>query len=312
VGAGADAMTWWMRAAQFLSWIVLVAVAGVLVYTEVARPKVPTGVRAYTDVIYRHVGSRRARLDVYRPTEAMVPSDGWPAIVAIHGGGWRGGTKNGYGREVARLATAGYVVVSVDYALSSPGHPTWPDNFEDVREAVRWVRRNAADYGIDPNRIAALGASAGGHLATLLGTNAGGSDPDSRVDAVVNLYGPSDLASLFQSPGAVLPLMLYLGCRPMDAPDVYAAASPMAHVSADDAPTLLIHGEADRLVPVAQSVDLAGRLQAVGVPAEVIVVEGVGHAFGFEVPGGSLVPPILAFLERSLAPRLGRRSRRDD
>ncbi len=288
-----------MKAVRMVAWVALAAAAGVLAYEEVSRPRVPKGVRVYTDVVYRHVGTRRAHLDIYVPERVEAPREGLPAILAIHGGGWRGGTKNGYGREVAALARHGYVVISVDYVLSSPGHPTWPENLDDVREAVRWVRRNAADYGVDPTRIVAMGASAGGHLASLLGTNAGSSDIETRVQAVVNLYGPTDLVSLAGSPGAVLPLTLYLGQPLAEIPDRYADASPIRHVSGDDAPTLLIHGETDDLVPVAQSVDLADRLKAVGVPAEVIVVRGVGHAFGFKVAGRDLGPEIVAFLRRS-------------
>jgi len=292
-------MDGWMQGTRRLAWAALAAVAGVLAHAEALRPEVPDGVRVYNDVVYRHVGSRRPRLDVYVPTRGEVPRSGRPAILAIHGGGWRGGTKNGYGRGVAKLAQHGYVVVSVDYVLSGPGRPTWPDNLNDVREAVRWVRRHARDYTIDPTRIAALGASAGGHLAALLGTNAHGSDPETSVQAVVDFYGPTDLAQLYKSPGAVLPLSLYLGQTPAEAPELYADASPLFYTSRDDAPTLIFHGETDDLVPVTQSADLADRLRSVGVPAKVIVVKGAGHSFGFKVQGRDLVPEILAFLDRS-------------
>jgi acetyl esterase/lipase len=223
--------------------------------------------------------------------------------VAIHGGGWRGGTKNTYGRDVARLARRGYVVASVEYVLSEPGRPTWPDNLDDVREAVRWLRRHAADYGIDPARIAALGSSAGGHLAELLGTQAQGEGPESRVQAVVNLYGPSDLANLFRSPGAVMPLRMYIGRDPKDAPDRYRDASPIAHASGRSAPTLIIHGEADMLVPLAQSHAMAARLNEAGVRSRVIVVPRAGHAFGLNVLGRDLVPEIADFLESAWPPR---------
>ena len=188
-------------------------------------------------------------------------------------------------------------MASVEYVLSEPGHPTWPGNLDDVREAVRWVRRHASDYGIDPARIAAMGSSAGGHLAELLGTQARGDEPETRVQAVVNLYGPSDLAGLFRSPGAVMPLRLYLGRDPKDDPGTYRDASPIAHASDRSAPTLIIHGEADMLVPVGQSRAMADRLRAAGVPAEVLVVPRAGHAFGLTVLGHDLVPDIAAFLE---------------
>ena len=293
----------WLGRVRVLAWASLVGVVGLYVRAEAFRLGPPPGVCVYPDIVYRHAGARRPRLDVYLPRRGGPPPSGRPAVVAIHGGGWRGGTKNSYGREVARLAGRGFAVVSVEYVLSSPGHPTWPDNLDDVREAVRWVRRHATFYGIDPHRIAALGSSAGGHLAELLGTNALGDDPEARVDAVVNLYGPSDLAGLFRSPGAVMPLRMYLGRDPKDGPELYAAASPIAHASGTSAPTLLIHGEADQLVPVSQSLAMAAKLCGAGVPAEVFVVPRAAHAFGLKVFDEDLVPRIVEFLETTWARR---------
>lgn len=293
----------WLGVARALSWAALVGVAVLYTYAETLRPGPPRGVRAYTDIVYRHDGPRRPRLDVYLPRDGDAAAPRRPAVVAIHGGGWRGGSKTTYGREVARFAGRGFAVISVDYVLSTPGRPTWPDNLDDVREAVRWVRRHADDYGIDPARIAALGSSAGGHLAALLGTNALGDDPEARVQAVVDLYGPSDLTSLYRNPGAVLPLRLYFGRDPRDVPELYRDASPIAHASPGSAPTLIIHGEADMLVPVAQSLEMAERLRAAGVEARVIVVPRAAHAFGLKVFDRDLVPEIVEFLDGALSRR---------
>ncbi len=299
----------WLGPVRWLAWASLAAVAAVYVQAETTRLGPPSGVVGYPDIIYRRApDGRRPRLDLYLPAHGQAPASGRPAVVAIHGGGWRGGTKNTYGREVAKLARMGYAVASVEYVLSAPGHPTWPDNLDDVREAVRWVRAHATDYGIDPDRIAALGSSAGGHLAELLGTRAHGDEPASRVQAVVNLYGPSDLAGLFRSPGAVMPLRMYLGRDPKDIPERYDEASPISHASGRSAPTLIIHGEADMLVPVAQSHAMAARLNEAGVPSRVIVVPRTGHAFGLNVMGRDLVPEIASFLESAWPPRGGARS----
>src|SRR5579864_738404 len=165
----AGGMSWFANVLRWLAWGAIVGVAGVFVRAEADRPDLPDGVEVYTDIVYRRVAGRQVALDVYVPV-LPAPPRGRPAVLAIHGGGWRGGTKNDYGREVARLAQHGYVVVSVDYQLSRSESPSWPQNFEDVREAVRWVRRHAQDFGVDPSRIAAMGSSAGGHLAALLGT----------------------------------------------------------------------------------------------------------------------------------------------
>jgi acetyl esterase/lipase len=129
---------------RVLAWGALLGATGLLVRAEVERPHLPEGVVAYTDLVYRRDGDRRARLDVYVP-DRPPPPGGRPAVLAIHGGGWRGGSKTAYGRMAAALARRGYVVVAVDYALSKPGTPSWPTNLEDIRAAVRWLRRHADD-----------------------------------------------------------------------------------------------------------------------------------------------------------------------
>jgi acetyl esterase/lipase len=299
---------------RVLAWGALLAATGLLVRAEVERPRVPEGVVAYTDLVYRRDGDRRMRLDVYEPT-GPPPPGGRPAVLAIHGGGWRGGSKAAYGRMAAALAQRGYVVAAVDYTLSRPGRPSWPTNLEDIRAAVRWLRLHAADYGVDPGRIAAMGASAGGHLAALLGTLPDGpidgagqrapaplsASPDvvsARVQAVIDFYGPSDLAAMAdlrqKAEGAVT---LFLGGTPGDVPDRYEAASPIRHVTPDDPPMLLIHGDDDLLVPLGQSQSLASALDAAGVPHRLIVVPGARHGFDFQVGSLDLLPEILAFLE---------------
>jgi acetyl esterase/lipase len=202
----------------------------------------------------------------------------------------------------AALAEHGYVVVAIDYALSRPSVPSWPANLEDLREAVRWVRRHAADYGVDPDRIAAMGASAGGHLAALLGAfpdaSPGTTAQSARVQAVIDFYGPSDLGALAAaSPRARGSLKLYLGGTPQDFPERYAAASPVRHLGRDSPPMLLIHGDDDRLVPLEQSQRLAAALEATGVRHELIVLPGLRHGFDFLAGSRDLLPDILAFLE---------------
>ncbi len=131
-------------------------------------------------------------------------------VIAIHGGGWRRFSKDDFGPTVAPLAKLGYIVAVPNYRLSSPGSPSWPANLIEVRSAVSWVRANAASLGVDPSRIAALGESAGGHLAALLGTDPGSAD--SRVQAVVDFYGPTDLSTLeARSPDAGVAIRQYLG-----------------------------------------------------------------------------------------------------
>jgi acetyl esterase/lipase len=204
------------------------------------------------------------------------------------------------------------VVVAVDYALSRPGSPSWPENFEDVREAVRWTRRHARDYGIDPGRIAALGASAGGHLAAMLGTDPPGpsedaptpgagpgtpSSPSARVQAVIDFYGPSDLLALEASPtGPATAVRLLVGGGPEQVRGRYDAASPVRHVSPGDPPMLLVHGADDGHVPVEQSRMLAAALAKAGISHRLMVLENARHGFGFQLDRRDLLPEILAFL----------------
>jgi acetyl esterase/lipase len=295
------------------AWLVLLGATAILVRAEAHRTTPPRGVSEHADIVYRSVAGREVRLDVYLP-DAPAPRGGRPAVVAIHGGGWRGGSKRDVKAMAAQLAEHGYVVVAIDYLLSRPGKPSWPANFEDSREAVRWVRRHASDYGVDPDRIVALGVSAGGHLAALLGTYPEGpvdpngrsghpapsatTDDSARVQAVVDLYGPTDLfASRTTRPLPSNPVTLMLGASLRDMPGRYEAASPVRHASPDDPPMLLIHGRDDRLVPLEQSEALAAALQDAEVFHRLIVVDDAAHGFGFRVAKRDILPEVLAFLD---------------
>lgn len=262
-------------------------------------------------------------LDIYTPT-GPAPASGWPAVIAIHGGGWFRFTKDQFGSVVAPLARRGFVVVAIDYQLAFPGSPSWPANFEDVRDAVRWVRSHAPQLQVDPARLAALGESAGGHLAALLGTypdgpvvadlgspaagsgeSAGDSALSARVQAVVDFYGPTDLAELAAtSVVGGSRAEEFLGGAPGQVPGRYAAASPLDFVSSDDPPMLLIHGGRDHIVPVSQSEQLARALSAAGVRNRLIIVPGAGHDAqlgpGLNFDGHSFLNTVADFLDAVL------------
>jgi acetyl esterase/lipase len=279
---------------RVVAWCALAVVTGWLVRAEGHRDVRPASVRINANLVYRQVAGRSLRLDLYVPP-TPAPPGGWPAIVAIHGGGWRGGSRTEYGQSLSRLAESGFVVAAIDYRLSRPGAPSWPENLEDVREAVRWLRRHASAYSVDPDRIAAMGASAGGHLAALLGTSG---DPSARVQAVIDFYGPTDLVALFSDrQRTTTSLALLLGGSPNEYPGRYQDASPIRHVTTDSAPMLLIHGTDDRLVPLGQSRALAEALARSGVPHRLIVVEHARHGFGLDPQGRDLLPEILTFLD---------------
>jgi acetyl esterase/lipase len=218
------------------------------------------------------------------------------------------------------MARYGYVVATADYAYASSkiGTHIWPQNFLDVRQAVRWLRENADRYHIDPNKIVAWGESAGGQLATLLGTYPDGTVyPDSlapnpvgtpdgvsaRVDAVVDFYGPPDLLSLFaESKGARPYLETFLGGTPNQVLGRYLAASPDFSLTPDDPPVLIFQGTADRTVHPDMAARFAADLQAEGIYHQTQYLPGVPHGFGVSLDHGqvNLVPEIVSFLDTAL------------
>jgi len=211
-----------------------------------------------------------------------------PLVVYIHGGGWQAGDRlsDVYYKFVrARLLTQGVAVASVDYRLA-PAH-VFPTQILDVTYAVRWLRANAKSLHINPDRIGAFGTSAGGHLVSLLGTidPSAGFDVGpltnvaSRVKAVVDIVGPADLTGPGFPPVTATGIQTNFGVvgGTANAPALLKA-SPVTYASPDDPPFLLVHGTVDELVPFSQSVELAGRLKAVGVRAELVPVVGGTHA----------------------------------
>ncbi|MFO0949963.1 MAG: alpha/beta hydrolase [Isosphaeraceae bacterium] len=250
------------------------------------------------NVPYTTTGTSTQLLDVYRPG-GTPPPGGWPVVMAIHGGGWRRFSKEQYAAKVAPVLVArGYAVVAPNYTLSYPGAPSWPAPLVELRQAVRWVRANASGLNLDGSKIAAMGESAGGHLALLLGTDPAGDD--TKIQAVVDFFGPTDLASLrLQSPGARPAVDQLLGPGAYD-PATLADASPVSHVDPTDPPVLMIQGMADGLVPFSQSREMAVALTAAKVRNTLILIPGVGHGFGFRTGGRTILPAVLGFLDRSL------------
>ena len=222
-------------------------------------------------------------------------------LIAIHGGGWRRLDKAGYGARIASaFVPRGYVVVAPDYKLSAPGRPTWPVNFEDVQSAVSWVRAHADTLGIDPDRIAAIGESAGANLAALLGTASGSNRTESQsssVQAVVAFSTPTDLTALTgESPLAAHAAAQFLGGTPEQVPGNYSAASPIDHVSAGDPPMFLVQGRQDPLIPASQSIQMANALESAGVSYRLTLVNG-GHDLDFPAHYSNLIHQILEFLD---------------
>lgn len=235
-----------------------------------------------SDIEYSSPGGLPQLLDLYLPeNKSKKPL---PVVVWVHGGGWLNGSKAKPKAEY--LAEHGYAVVSINYRLTQEA--IWPAQIDDCRESVRWVRKNATKYNFDPERVGTWGSSAGGHLVALMGTlpYSENEKVSSRVQAVCDWYGPTELLSMppnnvdngrteedvANSNGAKL-----LGCTVKDCPELAKQASALDHVSSDDAPFLIMHGDMDPGVPLSQSTRFYEKLKAHGVPAEFKVVAGAGH-----------------------------------
>ncbi len=236
---------------------------------------------------YSNPDDQHLQLDMARPRGGGP----FPAVICIHGGGFRAGTREGYDGLIKKLAEHGYVAVTVSYRLA-PKYP-FPAAVHDVKAAVRWLRTNAAKYHVDPERIGATGGSAGGHLAQFLRVtggvkefegDGGNAEQSSRVACVVNFYGPSDFTKSYgKSVDAAEVLPLFLGGNLEQARKKHIEASPLYWVTPDAAPTLCIHGTKDQYVEFAQAEWIVDKLKAAGVEAELLPMVGSMHGFKGDV-----------------------------
>jgi acetyl esterase/lipase len=274
----------------------------------------------YRDIAYANTSSTQ-KLDLYLP-----PGGGpFPLVINIHGGGFKLGDKSMVDQALGqRLLSAGYAIASIDYRLSE--ETQFPAAVLDAKSAVRFLRANAAQYKLNPDKIAAFGQSAGGNLASLLGTTgdvADFDDPDlgntgvsSRVQAVINWFGPNDFGQMdaqakaqgcsasdqahnkadsFES--------LYLGAAVPTVPELVKQANPITYISQDDPPFLIQKGDQDCTVPVENTKMLADALQAAGLDVQYDLLKGVGHGDGrfttvFQSEGN--IQTVLNFLNTKL------------
>ena len=281
------------------------------------------GVRILTGVPYADLpGARPLELDLYLPPAADVDT-ATPVVVFLHGGGWRLGSRRSLGPSYAgttphpfeQVAAAGIAVASADYRLS--GERTWPVQLHDAKAAVRWLRARGPETGLDPERIGAWGESAGGHLALLLGLTGAESGVDlngdvgvvagsSTVSAVAAWYAPSDLTALPDDLGAdpaagdTREAQLF-GAPLSSVPDLVRQASPITYASAVAPPILLLHGQADRLIPAVQSVRLGAALRGSGTVVELETYPGADHLWlGSPAAAVAALNRTVAFLQARL------------
>lgn len=243
------------------------------------------------NVVYGKGGDEELKLDIARPSEGSGP---FPAVVFIHGGGWVGGNRAGFRGWAEQAAKRGYVSMTISYRLTQIdpetklGKVPFPAQIEDCKCAIRWLRANAAKYNVDTKHIGVGGGSAGGHLSLLVGLtdethklegNGGHADQSSRVQAVVNVFGPTDMKTCWDTSAGARPFIQGLCGKPDDPKNSFKAASPVTYISSDDPPILTLHGSADTLVPPSQATLLDEQLKAAKVKHELLILEGEGHGF---------------------------------
>ncbi len=257
-----------------------------------------------TDIEYARAGGESLKLDAYVPDGAGP----FPAVILVHGGGWTAGDKSGGPKKAliapmqAPLERAGFAWFSINYRLA-PKYP-YPACLEDVETAIRWVKAHAAEYRLDPQRIALSGESAGGHLVALAAVRA---DARTRLAAIVPFYAPSDLPARV-TPGAPLPenYVALFGRTTADESALAAlrAASPITHVQPGLPPFLLVHGDADARVPYEQSTKFQARLRAAGIRCDLLTIQGGGHGMaGWATVAPDYKERVVAWLVDTLAIR---------
>lgn len=281
--------------------------------TPAGKPFFPDGVKALRDLAYVENGHARQKLDLYVPERA---TNALPVVIWIHGGGWKGGSKDGCPPLRQGFVQRGYAVASVGYRLS--GDAIFPAQIEDCKAAIRWLRAHAKEYGVDPERFGVWGSSAGGHLVALLGTSGDEKAFDvganlgvsSRVQAVCDFFGPTDLLQMdrharpgapFKHDDAASPEASLIGGPIQENKAKAARVNPLTYVSTNALPPfLIVHGDADPLVPHHQSELLFEALKKAGGNVRFHTIKGAGHGQGFG--GGEITDMVNAFFDRWLKP----------
>ena len=297
-----------------------VALGALFVTLTLARvaaqtPAPPVGVTTQSAIVYGQAAGRPLLLDAYLPgTNYARPR---PGVLVVHGGGWEGGGRHeGYYQKLATdLAEAGFAAFSVDYRLvrrpadGVGAQNSFPAPWDDCQRAVRWVARHAAEFGVEPRRLGAVGVSAGAHLVALLGTRDTRDNADaelaafpSRVRAVVDIFGPADLTQAF--PAVNLSGITVQGMVDNLVGSTNAAArraaSPQFFIDDRTVPFLIFQGDRDPLVPVAQSRDFAAALRNAGREVAYIEFPGEGHGFGQPENVARVNREMIAFFRRTL------------
>lgn len=267
----------------------------------------PQGTVLHSNIPYNNDTLQKHLLDIYLPANAKGKL---PLVIFVHGGGWLVNDKYadiGYMKKtVAEIVASGFALASIDYRFSTQA--VFPAQIQDCNRAVSFLYDNADKYGFDKNRIAVMGFSAGGHLASLLGLAKNnninsffmpGTSRQFNFKGVVDFYGPAELLLFPGSDDVKSPEAILIGAAPLARPDLSRAASPVTYVDKNDPPFLIIHGEKDELVSTKQSRLLGAWLTLAGVPNELIIVKDAPH-FGPMFDTDEIKMKVINFLQTHL------------
>jgi acetyl esterase/lipase len=267
----------------------------------------PKGTTLHGNIAYNNDTLTKHLLDIYLPPN---PKGKVPLVIFVHGGGWLGNDKYadiGYMKKtVAEIVSSGFALASIDYRFSTQA--IFPAQIQDCNRAISFLFDNADKYGLDKNRTAVIGFSAGGHLASLIGLSKNnnvdsffmkGTNKAFNIKAVVDFYGPAELILFPGNNDPKSPESLLIGATPLSRPDLAKAASPVTYVDKNDPPFLIIHGEKDDLVSIKQSQLLSSWLKVVGVQNELVTVKDAPH-FGVMFDADDVRQKVMTFLKEQL------------
>ena len=253
--------------------------------------EVPDYIRTVRNLNYAATENPRQTLDLFLP-KSRKKTDALPIIVYIHGGGWKAGRKEGGLRRLEPfLRTGKFAAASINYRLS--GEATWPAQIHDCKAAIRWIKGNAGKYGLNQNKMAAWGNSAGGHLAAMLGVSGGQKElagdigeflqTNARLTCIISFCGPTHFLSMNKFPSNIdhdeanSPESRLIGGPLQKNKRLANFASPLSFVTKDDAPALIVHGKRDNLVPFNQAEIFHAALVKAGVSSEFLPMNDMGH-----------------------------------
>jgi len=269
---------------RYVARFVAAALAGLTIVVGLQARGGDSAIRVERDIAFGKGGDIELKLDMAMPPQGDGP---FPAVVCLHGGGWRGGKRQDLDQLIKHLAKHGFVAITSSYRLTDKA--PFPAQIEDCKAAVRWLRANADKYHLRADAIGAVGFSAGAHLACLLGTadksadlegQGGHPEQSSRVQAVVSFFGPSDfVVKTWKKNVEDTFLIPFFGGTFEEKKELYRKGSPLIYVTKDDPPFLFFHGAKDTLVGIENSEKMVKRLKEVGVSAELMTLPEAGHGW---------------------------------